>query len=65
MCIVVCLYTCMPLVWGAPGVQRKTLDSLFLELEVVVSHPVWMLVAELRFSVRATRTFLEAYPSSQ
>jgi hypothetical protein len=43
-------------IWAPKG-QKMVSDPLDLELLVVLSHPVWMLGTELRFSERAVFSF--------
>jgi hypothetical protein len=40
---------------GAHGVQKRASDPLDVELQVVVSHPVWMLGSELRSPAQAAQ----------
>lgn len=42
---------------GTSGDQKRMLDVLKLELQVVLSCPVWMLGTEFRFSARAVHAF--------
>jgi hypothetical protein len=42
---------------GHHGDQKRELDPVELELEVVVTHPMWMLGIKLRSSGRATSAF--------
>lgn len=52
LCVCVCLCLCMyaHVCAGAFRGQRRVLDSLELDLLDSVSHPLWMLGSELRFS---------------
>ena len=53
---IMCVGMCMNV--GTQGVQKRALDSLELELQEVVSYLTWVLVMELRSSVRAVCAFI-------
>ena len=44
----------MPRVYSGDGGQKRELDSLELELQVVVNHPIRVLGTKLRFLRRAS-----------
>lgn len=50
------MYACVPLCVGAPVGQKRVLDPLDLELQVVVSHLMWGLRTEPSFSAGAANT---------
>lgn len=49
-CLHVCIWTTCVMCYEG---QKRVPDLLELELQTVVSHPVWVLGTELRSSVRA------------
>jgi hypothetical protein len=54
MCVCACFSVCAPCActaWG--GEQKSVLDPLELEFCMAVSHPVWVLGRETRFSARS------------
>ena len=46
-CVCVGLYECMPHMCGTWGGQRQTSDLLELELQMVVTHSMWVLGTDL------------------
>lgn len=52
MCVSVCIdQACV----GEARPQRKIMDSLDLQSQVVMNHPLWVLGTKLRSSVRAAK----------
>lgn len=56
---------CTIYVSGAHRNQRRISDSLDLELQVVVSHPLWALGSKPGSSVKAVNTLLNFLPPFQ
>lgn len=47
LCVVMCLCICVLMCAGAPGDQKRVMNLLELERQVIVSHKMWVLGTEL------------------
>lgn len=55
MCVHTHVYVCV-CECSAQGGQKRALNPLQQELQIIVSHPVWVLERELRFSGRSVHS---------
>jgi hypothetical protein len=58
VCVHACVLGYMHTSADAPGGQQRASDSLGLSLQMVMSHPKWLLGAKLSFPERAVCTLI-------